>query len=290
MVVLAQEEARELRHSYIGTEHILLGLLRDEERRPNEERPLRTLGVTLVAARGRVARLVGAGEEATSGQIPFTPRAKKVLELSLREALSRGDNWIGPEHILLGLAREDEGVASRVLLEFDTDADAIRSETLRILAHMPTPPRSVVEQRLSHRMPVETPWPDGLGEVLAVLTREIRRGLGREPDDGDILLTVACAQETVAGRALRELGVDLDALWGTLERVREAVSEDRGALELKIEGLRDQKRDAIENERFQEAARLRDEQRRLTEQARSRSNEDLLRAVRARLGLPTPEE
>jgi ATP-dependent Clp protease ATP-binding subunit ClpA len=290
VVVLAQEEASQLRHSYIGTEHILLGLLRDEERRPKEERPLRALGVTLVDARDRVARLVGAGEEATSGRIPFTPRAKKVLELALREALGLGHEWIGPEHILLGVAGENEGVASRVLLEFDADAGTIRGVVLRILADMPRPPRSVVERRLGQRVPMETAWFDGLGDVLAVLAREIRQELGREPDAGDLLLTIACARETLAARALRELGVDLDALWGTLERVRQEDADAGEKLEQRIETVQEAKRQALQNERFQDAARLRDEQRELIEQRRSHADEGLLQEVRARLGLPTPED
>jgi hypothetical protein len=289
VVVFAQEEATQLRHSYIGTEHILLGLLRDEERRGKEEGPLRARGVTLVEARDRVARLVGAGEEATTAQIPFTPRAKKVLELALREALSLGHDWIGPEHILLGLTREGEGVASRVLLEFDADPGTIRSDVMRILARSPGPRTPTLVRTLAQRLPIEMAWFDGLGDVLAVLAREIRRELGREPDAGDLVLTIACARETPAARALRELGVDLDALWGTLERVRQEDADAGEQLEQRIETVRQEKREALQNERFQEAARLRDEERELTEQRRH-SDEDLLREVRARLGLPTPED
>src|SRR6058998_2601531 len=117
VVVLAQEEARTLKHNYIGTEHILLGLLREEE-----------------GLAARVVRIVGSGEEVTSGQIPFTPRAKKVLELALREALSLGHNYIGTEHILLGLVRENEGVAARILLDFDADSEKIRNEVIRMLS------------------------------------------------------------------------------------------------------------------------------------------------------------
>src|SRR5436189_6157390 len=113
VVVLAQEEARTLKHNYIGTEHILLGLLREEE--GLAARVLESLGVALDEVRGQVSRIVGRGDEVTTGQIPFTPRAKKVLELSLREALLLGHNYIGTEHILLGIARENQGVASRLL-------------------------------------------------------------------------------------------------------------------------------------------------------------------------------
>src|SRR5476651_2036921 len=132
VVVLAQEEARTLKHNYIGTEHILLGLLREEE--GLAARVLESLDITVERVRGQVVRIVGSGEEVTSGQIPFTPRAKKVLELALREALSLGHNYIGTEHILLGLVRENEGVAARILLDFDADAEKIRNEIIRMLS------------------------------------------------------------------------------------------------------------------------------------------------------------
>jgi ATP-dependent Clp protease ATP-binding subunit ClpC len=131
VVVLATEEARALKHNYIGSEHILLGLLGVKE--TVAARVLTSLGISLESARANVVRVVGTGEEITSGQIPFTPRAKKILELALREALALGHNYIGPEHILLGLAREDEGVATRVLLDFAVDAEKIRDAVIRLL-------------------------------------------------------------------------------------------------------------------------------------------------------------
>src|ERR1700757_3004387 len=118
VVVLAQEEARTLKHNYIGTEHILLGLLREEE--GLAARVLESLDITVERVRAQVVRIVGSGEEVTSGQIPFTPRAKKVLELALREAL--------------GLGRENEGVAARILLDFDADSEKIRNEVIRMLS------------------------------------------------------------------------------------------------------------------------------------------------------------
>src|ERR1700759_769012 len=132
VVVLAQEEARTLKHNYIGTEHILLGLLREEE--GLAARVLESLDITVERVRAQVVRIVGSGEEVTSGQIPFTPRAKKVLELALREALSLGHNYIGTEHILLGLVRENEGVAARILLDFDAASEKIRNEVIRMLS------------------------------------------------------------------------------------------------------------------------------------------------------------
>src|SRR6266581_2355920 len=122
VVVLAQDEARALKHNYIGTEHILLGLLREEE--GLAARVLESLDITVEEVRAQVA----------TGQIPFTPRAKKVLELALREALSLGHNYIGTEHILLGLVRENEGVAARILLDFAADSEKIRNEVIRMLS------------------------------------------------------------------------------------------------------------------------------------------------------------
>jgi ATP-dependent Clp protease ATP-binding subunit ClpC len=133
VVVLAQDEARAFGHNYIGTEHILLGLLREEE--GLAARVLESLDITVEEVRAQVKRLIGQGdEEIATGQIPFTPRAKKVLELALREALSLKHSYIGSEHILLGLVRENEGVAARILLSFDADAEKIRNETIRMLS------------------------------------------------------------------------------------------------------------------------------------------------------------
>jgi ATP-dependent Clp protease ATP-binding subunit ClpC len=144
VVVLAQDEARALKHNYIGTEHILLGLLREEE--GPAARVLESLDITVEEMRAQVARIVGQGDEVTTGQIPFTPRGKKVLELSLREAVSLGHKYIGTEHILLGLVRENEGVAARILLDFDADADKIRAEVMALLAGEPPKSRPRASQ------------------------------------------------------------------------------------------------------------------------------------------------
>jgi ATP-dependent Clp protease ATP-binding subunit ClpC len=149
VVVLAQDEARALRHNYIGTEHILLGLLREEE--GLAARVLESLDITVEEVRAQVARIIGPGDEPiVSGQIPFTPRAKKVLELSLREALSLKHNYIGTEHILLGLVRENEGVAARILLDFDADAEKIRNEIMRVLSG-PGGPGLMHTETVQHR-------------------------------------------------------------------------------------------------------------------------------------------
>jgi ATP-dependent Clp protease ATP-binding subunit ClpC len=119
VVVLAQEEARLLNHNYIGTEHILLGLIHEGE--GVAAKALESLGISLEKVRQQVEEIIGAGQSPPSGHIPFTPRAKKVLELSLREALQLGHNYIGTEHILLGLIREGEGVAAQVLVKLGAD-------------------------------------------------------------------------------------------------------------------------------------------------------------------------
>ena len=131
VVVFAQDEARELQHDYIGTEHLLLGLLRDEH--VLAARILDSFDVTLEEARAQVVRVVGLGGETPPGPMPFTSRAKKVLELSLQEALSLGHQYIGTEHILLGIVRETESVGARILADFDVDADTVRNEVVRVL-------------------------------------------------------------------------------------------------------------------------------------------------------------
>jgi ATP-dependent Clp protease ATP-binding subunit ClpC len=154
VVVLAQDEARALKHNYIGTEPILLGLLREEE--GLAARVLESLDITVEEVRAQVARIVGQGDEVTTGQIRFTPRAKKVLELALREALSLGHNYIGTEHILLGLVRENEGVAARILLDFGADAEKIRNEIMRVLSG-PGGPGLVHTETVRHRA-VRSGW------------------------------------------------------------------------------------------------------------------------------------
>ena len=152
VVVLAQDEARGLKHNYIGTEHILLGLLRMEE--GLAARVLESLNVAVEDVRAQVARIVGEGEEVAAGQIPFTPRAKKVLELSLREAISLGHNYIGTEHILLGIMRENEGVAARILLDFGVDAETVRTAVLGLVGvEEPEQPLRRVPRARARRRP-----------------------------------------------------------------------------------------------------------------------------------------
>jgi ATP-dependent Clp protease ATP-binding subunit ClpA len=132
VVVLAQEEARLLNHNYIGTEHLLLGLIHEGE--GVAATSLESLGFSLEAVRAQVEEIIGQGQSAPVGHIPFTPRVKKVLELSLREALQLGHNYIGTEHILLGLVREGEGVAAQVLVKLGADLARVRQQVVQVLS------------------------------------------------------------------------------------------------------------------------------------------------------------
>ncbi len=132
VVVLAQEEAKLLNHNYIGTEHILLGLIHEGE--GVAAKALEALGINLEQVREQVQEIIGQGQQAPSGHIPFTPRAKKVLELSLREALQLGHSYIGTEHLLLGLIREGEGVAAQVLTKLGADTNKVRQQVIQLLS------------------------------------------------------------------------------------------------------------------------------------------------------------
>ena len=147
VVILAQEEARMLNHGYIGTEHILLGLIREGD--GVAAKALELLGISLEAVHQQVEEIIGRGQHAPSGHIPFTSPAKEVLELSLREALQLGHNYIGTEHILLGLIREGEGVAAQVLVKLGADDNRIRQQVIQLL-HGLTRARS---------RPPQTRWP-----------------------------------------------------------------------------------------------------------------------------------
>ena len=132
VVVLAQEEARMLNHNYIGTEHILLGLIHEGE--GVASKALESLGISLESVREQVQEIIGQGQQAPTGHIPFTPRAKKVLEYSLREALQLGHSYIGTEHILLGLIREGEGVAAQVLVKLGADLNRVRQQVIQLIS------------------------------------------------------------------------------------------------------------------------------------------------------------
>lgn len=184
VVVLAQEEARTLGHDWLGTEHILLGLVR--EREGLASRVLASLGVTLEQVRAHVVRAVGSREgEHRAGQIPFTPEAKKVLERALREALSLGHNYIGTEHLLLALTREREGLAARILGELDVDAERVRVQVRGMVSEpgvgvaRPTPDmdRSWLDFTPSEAFELAT----RLAPLASNITFEVRRHGDAEP-------------------------------------------------------------------------------------------------------------
>ena len=187
VVVLAQEEARVLDHNYIGTEHILLGLIHEGE--GVAARALESLGISLEAVRTQVQEMIGPGDEAPTGHIPFTPRAKKVLELSLREALGLGHNYIGTEHILLGLIREGEGVAAQVLVGLGAGLDRVRQQVVQLLAdagasqaeQVAAGPSRIRQQAVTAMVAGGPgPYRDEPAELVRVvpLAREVFHGLG----------------------------------------------------------------------------------------------------------------
>ncbi len=179
VLVLAQQEARVLGHNFLGTEHLLLGLIRETE--GVAAIALAQLGIRLDDVRDRVKETVGPAGSAPTGSPPFTPRAKRVLELSLREALQLGHNYIGTEHILLGLVREGEGVAAQILASLGGDLARVRQQVLQILAGY-APPRPVEGERFRTR--VEGPR---CGRCDALLSTSARyRTLEVAPGDGEL--------------------------------------------------------------------------------------------------------
>ena len=202
-VVLAQEEAQQLNHDYIGTEHILLGLLREGD--GLAALSLRRLGIGLDTVRNEVTEMIGRGTKAAPpGHIPFTPRSKKVLELSLREALQLGHKYIGTEHILLGLVREGDGVAAQVLVKHGADLDRVRATVLAELGRASRPGAT---------RPRRTP---AAHEALAA-AEELA---GSAPMGSHHLLEVLARSDgSLAAKALRSLGVDADDLAATIDEL-----------------------------------------------------------------------
>ena len=180
VVVLAQEEARMLNHAHIGTEHLLLGLV--HEGQGVAARALEALGISLEAVRREVEEIIGQGERPLSGHIPFTPRAKKVLELSLRESNELGHEYIGTEHILLGLVREGEGVAAQVLVKMGADLDRVRQQVIELL-HSRGGERPPSGRRVRARSAGDLP---GLLDALDQRLEAIERWVGMRPDLRDL--------------------------------------------------------------------------------------------------------
>ena len=192
-VELAQEEARRLNHNYIGTEHILLGLIREGE--GVAAKALESLGISLEAVRHQVKEIIGRGQQAPSGHIPFTPRAKKVLELSLREAQQLGHNYIGTEHILLGLIREGSGVAAQLLVKLGADLNRARQQVVQLLHGRPA------EDLMSEDSPLPDDAPTQAGSLDRRLAA-IERWVGLRPDLDDL------DQEIARVRREKEAAID----------------------------------------------------------------------------------
>jgi hypothetical protein len=201
VVVLAQEEARFLNHNYIGTEHILLGLVHEEQ--GVAARALTELGVSLEAVRAEVTTIVGRGKHPPTGHIPFTPRAKKVLELSLREAIQLNHDYIGTEHILLGVVREGEGVAAQVLVKLGADLSRVRQQVVQLLSgdagQIPTEQVAGRSPRISR-------------QAVAAM---VAGGAGVYQDEpAELVRVVPLAREVFRGSALRIVLVSLE-IWSS---------------------------------------------------------------------------
>jgi ATP-dependent Clp protease ATP-binding subunit ClpA len=238
VVILAQEEARMLDHNYIGTEHVLLGLINEGE--GVAAKALRALDVDLDTLRREVEALVGRGQQPESGHIPFTPRAKKVLELALRESVHLGHEYIGTEHLLLGLVREGEGPAAQVLAQRGIELARVRQEVVRLLHG-----HQVREGRRGRR----APWArsGGEGTTLEEISHQLHV-LGAR---------LAAIEE--------KLGIEESP---ARQRLRRADAE--------IARIRRQKESAVDEQDFERAARLRDEERRLLSDRRAAEDEWLV--------------
>jgi ATP-dependent Clp protease ATP-binding subunit ClpC len=219
VVVLAQEEARTLKHDHVGAEHLLLGLLR--EGGGPAAPTLESFDITLERVRGEVVRIVGVGAEGSSGQMPFTPDAKRVLEDALHEVRALGHHYIGTEHILLGLLTLREGVSARILVDCNAPPDRIRAELMRLVARPAAPAEQAAPAAPS-------PTGNGFEEWIRVgpgagLRRLLMVAAARALDDGregvqprDVLLALTRDQQI--GPVLAELGVDDAAILRVLER------------------------------------------------------------------------
>jgi len=245
VVVLAQEEARLLQHNYIGTEHILLGLIHESE--GVAARVLGEMGVSLDAVREKITGIVGQGEGAPTGHIPFTPRSKKVLELALREALALKHNYIGTEHILLGLLQEGEGLAAQVLVELGADLSVARQNVIGILGPAVTRPG-----RRGHPNVALGPGAaQGAARALAtpaatIVAAQARRlAQGARVGSQHYLLGLLGEERSLAATVLTSLGVTREAVEAKLQELDAAgtsdeAPEDAGArrMSLRIEAER----------------------------------------------------
>jgi ATP-dependent Clp protease ATP-binding subunit ClpA len=229
VIVLAQDEARRFNHNYIGTEHLLLGLLAEPD--GVARRALQAAGVTLDDARAGVEAAVGRGKRPPSGHIPFTPSAKKVLELGLREALSLHHDYIGTEHLLLGLVREREGLGARLLTQAGIDLLSLRMTVLDLVPPAPAADtrRRPFWARSRHDVPARAEAGDVLRTTTATDTSldEARRLAGDGAVGSHHLLLATLSDSTsAAAKALGSLGIDLDQARSALREVDVAGTTD----------------------------------------------------------------
>jgi ATP-dependent Clp protease ATP-binding subunit ClpA len=239
VVVLAQEEARMLNHNYLGTEHILLGLIHEGE--GVAARALESLGISLEAVRQQVQEIIGQGQQAPSGHIPFTPRAKKVMDLATREALQLGHNYIGTEHILLGLIREGEGVAAQVLVKLGADLNRVRQQVIQLLHGYPGEEPAGGRPRRGKRARARL-MDDALARMDALDRRlaAIERWAAMRPDLDDVDQEIAQvrrekeaaidSQDFESAAALRDKEKGLLAARASKEREWAAATGDRPSL------------------------------------------------------------
>jgi hypothetical protein len=211
VVVLAQEEARLLNHNYIGTEHLLLGLVREGEGVAAEA--LESFGISLEALRAQVEEIIGQGQGAQSGHVPFTPRAKKVLELSLREALQLSHNYIGTEHILLGLVREGEGVAAQVLVKSGAGLNRVRERVVELV---------------SQRPPAEALAPEAVSRSRGPFVVGAAYPHGRPVPAPELVRVVPIAREVEVGNGSRLVLLSLEIWSGWLDLRLAAVRSAAG--------------------------------------------------------------
>ena len=247
VVVLAQEEARMLDHNYIGTEHILLGLIREGD--GVAARVLESLRISLDAVRQKVEEIIGRGEQAPSGHIPFTPRAKKVLELSLREALLLDHNYIGTEHILLGLIREGKGVAPQVLVTLGADLGRVRQQVIQLLhdrqdegvsgGGSPLSGDALLQvDMLDRRLTAIERWVglrpdlDDLDEEIARVRQEKRAAIDRQQDFEAAVALREQEMQLLAARAGREQE------WAEAAADRKPLAQELGRVQAELERLR----------------------------------------------------
>jgi ATP-dependent Clp protease ATP-binding subunit ClpA len=246
VVVLAQEEARMLNHNHIGTEHILLGLIHEGD--GVGARALESLGISLVAVRQQVEEIIGRGQQTPSGHIPFTPRAKKVLELSLREAKEFGHSYIGTEHILLGLIHEGDSMAARLLVKLGADLDRTRQEVVQVLhgragedvtgAGSPLPGDALtgadsLERRLAaiERWVGLRPEPDDLDQEIARVRREKEAAIDGQDFEAAARLRTQ-ERQLLAARAGRERE------WAEAAAGRMPLAQELGRVKAELERLR----------------------------------------------------